>query len=127
MQSPAVTRKCVSLVFVLLLSTLVLSSCGGGNSVLTPQQAPKPTIKISVSPSAVMPGQSATLTWSSTNATSCTATGAWSAPVATSGSVSVMLQRTAAQTYTLGCSGAGLPGENSATLAPSSEAGCTTP
>jgi hypothetical protein len=75
----------------------------------------------------VMPGQSATLTWSSANATACTASGAWSAPVTTSGSVSVMLQGTGAQTYTLSCSGAGLPGENSATLAVSTaEGGCTT-
>jgi len=127
MHVPAKSRNLVSSAHILLFSALVLSGCGGGTSVPTPQPAPKPTVKISVSPSAVMPGQSATLTWTSTNATSCTASGAWSAPVSMSGSVSVMLQGTAAQTYTLSCSGAGLPWQNSATLAVSTaEGACTT-
>jgi len=74
-----------------------------------------------------MPGQSATITWSSSNATSCTASGAWSGPLATSGSSSVLLQGSTAQSYSLNCSGAGLPGTNTATLAVSqAEGACTT-
>jgi hypothetical protein len=84
-------------------------------------------VSVSISPSAVMPGQSATLTWSSSNATSCTVSGAWSSQLAASGSASVMLQGTGTQTYTLLCSGAGVPGLNSATLALSTaEGACTT-
>jgi hypothetical protein len=63
-----------------------------------------------------MPGQSATLTWTSANASSCTASGAWSGTLGTSGSANVQLQGSSVQTYKLSCSGTGLPGANSVTL-----------
>jgi hypothetical protein len=53
----------------------------------TPPPSP-PTVSLSATPSSVSAGQSATLTWSSTNATACTASGAWSGDKPTSGSTS---------------------------------------
>src|SRR6185437_14935070 len=59
---------------------------------------------LSASPSALTVGNTFTLTWSSTNATSCTASGGgadgstWSGPLATSGSV----VKTATKTNTFG-------------------------
>src|ERR1700722_5965009 len=48
---------------------------GGGNS----PPAPPPSVTISVSPTTITVGQSAVLTWSSTQAASCTASGSgWS-------------------------------------------------
>ena len=128
MQVHMLTGKSWSLVVVLFaVSALVLSGCGGGTPVTIQQPAPKASAAIRISPSAVLPGQSATLTWSSSYATSCTASGAWSGSQATTGSTTVILQGNTAQTYTLTCSGAGLPGESSVTLSlPPNEGQCTT-
>jgi hypothetical protein len=69
---------------------------------------PLPTVSLSASPSSITTGQSVTLTWSSTNATGCTAegTGAWSGSLATSGMLNVGAVN-AATTYTLNCNGPG--------------------
>ncbi len=66
---------------------------------------PAPTVTISASPTSVTVGSSSTLSWSSTNATSCTASGAWSGSRGTSGTMSV--SPTTSSTYTLSCTGAG--------------------
>ncbi len=65
-----------------------------------------PTVTLSANPSSVTAGDSITLTWSSTDATSCTASGAWNGTQLTSGSVSETLSATGTATYTLNCSGA---------------------
>ena len=79
-----------------------------------------PTITLSASPTSVTAGQSATLTWNSTNATSCTASGAWSGPEPTSGSTSTgAINQTS--NYILNCTGAG--GSNSASTTVSLIAG----
>ena len=125
MQVPTQVGKSLCMVVVLLLvSALVLSGCSGGSSPVTnTPPPPNTTAFISISPSAVMPGQSATVVWSSSNATSCTASGAWSGTLETSGSATVMLQGNTAQTYTLTCDGAGLGAKNSATLSLSPQEG----
>ena len=66
---------------------------------------PMPTATLSANPTTINSGQSSTLTWASTNATSCLAGGGWSGTQATSGSATVM--PTATTGYTLSCSGAG--------------------
>lgn len=112
--------------FLFLVSALVLSACSSGTTAPITQPSPQAIARVAINPSAVMPGQSATVTWSSSNATSCSASGAWSGSLATKGSATVILQGGKAQTYTVTCSGAGLPGENSATLSISpAEGGCT--
>lgn len=118
MQSPAETNKSLPSVF-LLLSVLVLSGCSSGSSSgTTPAQPALPAfINISVSPSAVSPGQSATLTWTSGNISSCTGSGAWSGTQPGSGSMTVVLQASTAQTYTLNCMGASGSTSKAITLA----------
>jgi hypothetical protein len=67
--------------------------------------APTPTVTLSASPISITSGGSSTLTWSSTNATSCTATGGWTGTEATSGTKSV--SPTTTTIYTLTCTGSG--------------------
>ena len=77
--------------FVFLLPVVAwLSACGGsGGGSINPPPNPKPTVTISASPTTITDGQSSKLTWSSTNATSCTTSGSWSGSIATSGSEKV--------------------------------------
>jgi hypothetical protein len=67
-------------------------------------------------------GGSSTVTWSTTNATSCTASGGWSGSRATSGSVSTGAL-SATTTFTLNCSGAGGSTSKSATVTVSAPSG----
>jgi uncharacterized protein (TIGR03118 family) len=84
------------------LIALALQACGGSGSAAPPA----PTVTISVSPTAITAGQSATLTWSSTQAASCTASGAWSGSQAGMGSEAVTPTTSGSVTYTLTCAGA---------------------
>jgi hypothetical protein len=98
----------------------VLTCIGAGGSahataVLT-VTAPAPTVAIAVAPTSITVGQSATLTWSSTNATSCTASGSWSGAEATSGTLSVTPTAIGTASYALACSGAGGSANGTATL-----------
>jgi Concanavalin A-like lectin/glucanases superfamily/Phosphoesterase family/Pectate lyase superfamily protein len=85
---------------------------GGGGST-----NPAPTASLSVNPTSITSGQSSTLAWSSTNATSCTGTG-FSTSNATSGSVSVTPPTTT--TYSVTCTGSGGTANASATVTVSS-------
>lgn len=66
---------------------------------------PLPTVTLSASPLTINYNTASTLTWSSTNADSCTASGAWTGSKATSGSLGTG-NLTASQTYTLTCTNA---------------------
>src|SRR5258705_675146 len=68
--------------------------------------SPAPTVSISASPTSVANGGTTTLTWSSTDATSCTASGAWSGTKALAGS-ETSAALTADSRFTLTCSVAG--------------------
>jgi hypothetical protein len=84
--------------------------------ITTTTSSPAPTVTIAVAPTTIGAGQSATLTWSSTNATSCTASGAWSGTQATSGTLSENPTAGGTATYTLTCTGSGGSAQGSATL-----------
>lgn len=87
--------------------TLACTGSGGTtqrNATVT--VAPLPTITLSAAPTTVNSGQSSTLTWSSQNATTCTASGAWSGSKATSGSQTTGAL-TATSNYRLDCTGGG--------------------
>lgn len=71
-----------------------------------PPPTPVPTVSLSASPISVTAGGSSTLTWASTNATSCTASGGWSGTKATSGNYPTGALNTTI-TYNLDCTGAG--------------------
>jgi hypothetical protein len=68
---------------VLLLRCLLaqLSSCSGrgsGSTGNTGNQTPSaPAVSLSLSPETIVPGERSTLTWSTTNASTCSASGAW--------------------------------------------------
>ena len=69
--------------------------------------AGSPVVVLSASPDTILPSGSSTLSWSSTDATSCTASGGWSGSKALTGSESV--SPTVTTTYTLTCTGAIAP------------------
>ncbi len=77
----------------------------------TPPPPTPPTVSLSASPTSITAGGSSTLTWSSTNATSCTATNFLGS--GTSGSVTVF--PTTSTTYTITCTGTGGSATGSAT------------
>jgi hypothetical protein len=95
----------------ILLSVMVvlLAACGGGSgggsTASTPASA-APTVSFSASPTSVTSGGTSMLSWSASNATSCSASGAWSGTQATSGTFQTG-QLTADATFTLNCTGAG--------------------
>jgi hypothetical protein len=74
-----------------------------GNLALAPPTAP--TLSLSANPPSVATGASSTLSWSSTNATSCSGTGAGFSPSGVSGQASVSPPY--ATTYSITCSGTG--------------------
>jgi len=75
-----------------------------------------PTVMISATPDSVTLGQSATLSWSSTNAGTCTASGAWSGGEPTSGTQSLTPSAAGTDLYTLTCTGVGGSSNASADL-----------
>ncbi len=83
---------------------LALQACGGGGNKGPPPMPP--TVSISVSPTTITAGQSATLTWSSTLAVSCAASGGWSGSEPLTGSQVVTPAASGSVTYTLTCTGA---------------------
>ncbi len=58
---------------------------------------------LSLSSSSVTVGVASTLTWSSTNASSCTATGTWSGPQSTSGTLKITPTAVGSYPYSLTC------------------------
>ena len=87
-----------------LLGAGLLMSCGGG-SYGGGDSNPPASLTISISPTTITLGQTATVTWTS-NAP-CTASGAWSGTKAASGSEIVTPTQAGTFTYTLTCSGGG--------------------
>jgi len=90
------------------LYMLTCSGAGGSvnDTVSVTVAAPAPTLSFSASPGSVSQNGSTTLSWNSTDATSCTASGDWSGNKATSGSESTGSLTIDSQ-YTLTCTGAG--------------------
>jgi hypothetical protein len=77
-----------------------------GATVTVASGGSTPTVSISAAPAYLASGGSSTITWSTTNATACTGTGAWSGTQALSGTLTTGTL-TANSTYTLTCSAAG--------------------
>jgi hypothetical protein len=88
----------------LLGTSLLLAACGSKHD--NPMSRPQPTASLRAAPTSIASGGSSTLTWSSTNATSCTATGGWSGAKATSGTQSTGAI-TMPSSYSLTCTGTG--------------------
>jgi hypothetical protein len=88
--------------------SLTCSGTGGTSNVATATVTvgPLPTVALTANPTSVAGGAASTLTWSSTNATACTATGGWSGTKGTSGTQSTGAV-TVTTSYSLTCSGTG--------------------
>jgi len=95
-----------------LISNRVFSlSCSGpggtaNDTVNITVAAPSPTLTLSANPGAIAHNGSTTLSWNSTDATNCTATGDWSGNKGTSGS-EIISGLTSGSQFMLACSGAG--------------------
>ena len=95
----------------LVLSVFIITSCGGGGGGgggTTPIQALAAVITSFVSgESSVKIGTSVDLTWASSNATSCTASGSWSGTKSVNGSESVPIASVGNNSFILTCNGEG--------------------
>ena len=88
------------------LVLLFIVSCGGGGGG-APAPEPSPTASLSASSSSVLLNTIVSLTWSSTNATSCSASGTWSGTKGTSGAEDITISTPGNNQFTISCTGAG--------------------
>ena len=102
-------------IYNLILSSLFLLSCGGGGggggtqTPAPPTPTPTPpqdTASITADPTVVFQGDSTVISWNSSNASSCTASGYWSGSKATSGSETVPMTGDSDQILTITCGSA---------------------
>ncbi|MGB6355353.1 MAG: hypothetical protein WBF21_15365 [Steroidobacteraceae bacterium] len=84
--------------------SMLLAACGGGSD--SPGPSLQPTASLSAAPLTIATGGASLLTWSSTDATACSASGGWSGAKPTSGSQSTGALA-ASTAYSLTCTGAG--------------------
>ena len=97
------------LIYILTLG-LILTSCGGGGgSTPTP-----PTVNLSADPTSILVENTSTLTWSSTNATSCSAS--WTSQTGTSGLEAVTISAAGNNSFSISCTGADGSGSASVTV-----------
>ena len=93
----------------IIVSTFILVSCGGGGggggSTPTPPTTPAPTVNLSADPVSVLLENTSTLTWSSTNATSCSAS--WTTQTGSSGSEAVTISTAGNNSFSISCTGPG--------------------
>lgn len=93
------------------------STAAAGSSVtlVVSSGPPKPVVSLQANPGVTGAGQPVTLTWSSSAATSCSATNGWSGSQPTSGTTQIIPQSLPI-TFTLTCSGTGGSTSASATV-----------
>lgn len=106
---PRLQQFCVGATAVLLVA------CGGPAppSVLPPANA---QLSLSLAPTSITLGQSAELNWTASNATACTASGAWSGARPLSGRETVTPTAAGSPNYVLRCTGSGTNVEQTVTL-----------
>ena len=93
--------------YIYLSLLFVIASCGGGGGGggSTPEPpVPGASITLSISDDQIYLGNTVTLTWSTSNASSCTASGSWSGSKALSGSETITPDSEGQKSYTLTCS-----------------------
>ena len=101
---------------------------GGREGGITPSPTPPapPAISLTATPSTLsVPGQSTSLLWTVSGATSCTASGGWSGQKNTQGG-NERLTPSVSSTYTLTCTGAGGTNQQSVTVSVGGTTACTT-
>ena len=92
--------------YIYLSLLFVVASCGGGGGGGSTPEPPVPgaSITLSISDDQIYLGNTVTLTWSTSNASSCTASGSWSGSKALSGSETITPDSEGQKSYTLTCS-----------------------
>ena len=96
----------------ILITILFIVSCGGGggggsSDTSPPVTNPSPNINsFSASATSITVGESVTLSWSTTNAETCSASGDWSNSIETNGNETLTLDTVKTYSFTLTCSGA---------------------
>ncbi len=113
-----------SLIGIIATSCAMLGCSGGGAASKSTAPPTVPTVVLTASPSSVSANSSSTLTWSTTNATSCTASGGWSGPQNQNGSAPTG-PLAATSNYTLSCTGPGGSGSAAVTVTVTSVTGVT--
>lgn len=97
--------------FSALVVASILAGCGGGGGGSSPTPptpvTPAPTVTVSLSSAKTTVGTPVTISWSSTNSTSCAALGAWAGIKPVSGSDTITPTAGGQFTYTVSCDGAG--------------------
>lgn len=105
---PSGTTKIVVFHLIDKTGTLIVDDFSLTSGAVSPPPPPPPgapTLTLSANPTTITAGQQSTLTWNSTNTTSCTASNGWTGSKALSGNETVSPAATA--TYVLSCTGAG--------------------
>jgi uncharacterized protein (TIGR03118 family) len=97
-----------ALLVLLAIGTLGIAGCDGGSGG---DEARTPELELSASRTTLTLGQSATLTWTASPGTSCTASGGWNGSKPAEGSETVTPDATGSFTYTLTCNGEGFRGD----------------
>ena len=115
------TSLCVALLIFSNFTTSA-SQMGPFNALMSAVQGarsgepvlPTPTLSLSASTESALIGAAFTLSWSSTHATNCSASGSWSGDKSTSGSETISGEVAGSNTYELTC--LGVRGEHSASV-----------
>ena len=95
--------------FLIILIILFIVSCGGGGDGGGP---PTPSVNLSAQPNSVLLQNTSTISWSSANATSCSAP--WTTQTASSGSETITITTEGNNSFSITCTGSG--GSRSASL-----------
>ncbi len=90
-----------------ILTIIGLSGCGGGSSDNNTSTFPLPTLSLLASVESTEINSEFSLSWSTTNANSCSASGDWSGVKSISGNETITEAEAGNKTYTLSCSGEG--------------------
>ena len=100
-----------------IISIFFLSSCGGGGGGSTPDPVtPAPVISFSATPTSAPISSSVTLSWSSSNASSCSASGSWQGSKGVSGSENIIISNIGNNDFSISCSGSGGTSSKSLTV-----------
>ena len=110
--SDILAAKCAP--WVAACAVALLTACGGGGSpdpapaaAVANPATPAPTVSIAFSAARVNAGDSVTLTWASTNAGTCLASGSWSGSQPSTGALTFVAAAPGTFTYHLDCTGGG--------------------
>jgi len=92
----------------LLFTSAIVVGCGGGgggseSSSKTPSSVSSPSVTLNATSTEVFQGDNITLTWSASNATSCSASGSWTGNISLNGTQNFSTVAPGTNTYTLNC------------------------